>query len=132
VIIYLDSSAIVKLVQSEDETTALRRFLRRHRGDARVTSTLARVEVVRAVSAGGADAVAHARRQLARIGQIALDREILDTAATLAPGSQLRSLDAIHIASALLAGADLRALVTYDRRMHDAAAALRITTRRPG
>ncbi len=51
--LYLDSSALVKLVQREADTDALRKFLRRHRSDQLVASALARVEVVRAVSAGG-------------------------------------------------------------------------------
>ena len=122
--LYLDSSALVKLVQREAESTALRRFLRRHRNDGRVTSALARVEVVRAVAGGGPDAMGHARRQLARVDQINLDRDLLDAAATLAPGSALRSLDAIHLACAHAVGADLRAVITYDQRMHAAAVTL--------
>ena len=115
--LYLDSSAIVKLIQREAESNALRRFLRRHRDDRRVTSALARVEVVRAISTGGPAAMAHARRQLARVDEIAIDRDLLDTAATIAPGERLRSLDAIHLASAQALAPDLRAVVTYDQRM---------------
>lgn len=119
--LYLDSSAIVKLVQREPESAALRRYLRRRRNDDRVTSALARVEVVRAVLLGGTAAIAHARRQLARIHQLAVNQEILDRAATVAPSS-LRSLDAIHVASAQAFGAELRAVVTYDHRMASVAA----------
>jgi predicted nucleic acid-binding protein len=129
--IYLDSSALVKLVQREPESAALRRFLRRHRDDRRVTSALARVEVVRAVSAGGPDAVAHARRQLSRVDQVGLDRELLDAAATLAPGTILRSLDAIHLACAAALGADLRTLITYDQRMRAAAATVSVAVDAP-
>ena len=68
--LYLDSSALVKLVQRETESDALRRFLRRHRADQLVTSALARVEVVRAVLIGGPAALAQARRQLSRLDQI--------------------------------------------------------------
>ncbi len=119
--LYLDSSALVKLVQRERESDALRRYLRRHRADQLVTSALARVEVVRAVLAGGPSALAHARRQLSRVDQVLLSTELLDRAATLAPNGPLRSLDAIHLAAAQVVGADLRALVTYDSRMADAA-----------
>lgn len=121
----------MKLVQRETESTALRRFLRRRQGDAWVTSALARVEVVRAVAPGGPAAIAMARRQVGRLQQLALDRQLLDDAATLAPGLGLRSLDAIHLASARLLGADLRALVTYDRRMADAAVALGLPVEAP-
>ena len=129
--LYLDSSAIVKLVKLEPESSALRRFLKRHRADGRVTSSLARVEVVRAVAPGGAEAVAHARRQLARIDQLNLDPTLLDAAAALPTTAVLRSLDAIHIASALAIGADLRAIVTYDERMTSAAAAEGMVTEAP-
>lgn len=128
---YLDSSALVKLVTREAESDALRRFLRRHPTDRRVTSALARVEVVRAVTAGGPRAVAHARRQLARVDQLTIDRDLLDAAATLAPGTILRSLDAIHLAAARSIGAELRSVVTYDRRMQDAATALGIMVDAP-
>lgn len=129
--LYLDSSAIVKLVQREAESNALRRFLRRHRDDRRVTSALARVEVVRAISGGGPAAIGHARRQLARVDEIAIDRDLLDTAATLAPGERLRSLDAIHLASAQALAPDLRAVVTYDQRMAAAGHTLGMTIEAP-
>jgi predicted nucleic acid-binding protein len=129
--LYLDSSAIVKLVQREAESNALRRFLRRHRDDRRVTSAFARVEVVRAISGGGPAAIAHARRQLARVDEIAIDRDLLDAAATIAPGKQLRSLDAIHLASAQALAPDLRAVVTYDQRMAAAGHTLGMTIEAP-
>ena len=122
--LYLDSSAIVKLVQRETESEALRRYLRAHDGDERVSSDLARVEVVRSVLAGGPDAIAHARRQIARLHLVSLHLDLLERAATLAPGSLLRTLDAIHLATAQLIGADLRAVLTYDTRMMEAADAL--------
>ncbi|HET7399069.1 MAG TPA: type II toxin-antitoxin system VapC family toxin [Intrasporangium sp.] len=122
--IYLDSSALVKLVAREPESEALRGFLRRHREDGRVTSALARVEVVRAVLEGGPPAVAHARRQLSRVDQVHVDDELLDSAALLRSAGLLRSLDAIHIATAQLLGPDLLSLVSYDHRMQDAAAGL--------
>ncbi|MDA8046415.1 MAG: type II toxin-antitoxin system VapC family toxin [Actinomycetota bacterium] len=129
--LYLDSSALVKLVQQETESAALRQYLRRHRGDGRVTSALARVEVVRAVSGGGASAIGHARRTLARIDQIHLDRPLLDDAATIEPSTVLRSLDAIHLASARLLGSDLRAVVTYDQRMATSASGLGLQVETP-
>ncbi|MDQ6715676.1 MAG: type II toxin-antitoxin system VapC family toxin [Actinomycetota bacterium] len=128
--IYLDSSALVKLVQREPGSDALRRYLRRHRADDRVTSALARVEVVRAVLAGGAAAIAQARSHLARIQQIRLGTAALDSAATLAPGD-LRSVDAVHLASALRVGAGLRAFVTYDNRMATAATTIGLPVEAP-
>lgn len=129
--LYLDSSALVKLVQHEEESDALRRFLRRHSDDGLMTCALARVEVVRAVLSGGPDALARARHQLSRVDQILLGTEVLDQAAVLAPHAGLRSLDAIHLAAAQMAGSDLRAVVTYDRRMADAAYAVGLAVEAP-
>ena len=129
--LYLDTSALVKLVQTEAQSPALRRYLRRCAGDLRVTSGLARVELVRAVSAGGPEARAHARRVLSRLHVLELGRDLLDDAAELAPGSALRSLDAIHLASARQVGGDLRAVVTYDLRMAEAATALGLAVAAP-
>lgn len=130
--LYVDSSALVKLVQEEAESDAPRRFLRRHRSDGRVTSALSRVEVVRAVAGGGARAIGHARRTLARVDQIHVDSALLDQAATLAPATELRSLNAIHLASASLLGSELRAVVTYGTRMVAAALGLEMAIERPG
>ncbi|HYA44885.1 MAG TPA: type II toxin-antitoxin system VapC family toxin [Acidimicrobiales bacterium] len=129
--LYLDSSAIVKLVQAEAESAALRRFLGQHGDRPYVTCALARVEVVRAVNEGGAPAVAKARRQLARLDQVALNASLLDSAAVLSPGGQLRSLDAIHLAAAGLLGAELAGVVTYDTRMTEAARELGMAVEAP-
>ena len=61
--LYLDSSAIVKLVKAEPESAALRRYLRRRRENGRVTSALAQVEVVRAVAGGGPAAMRQSLRR---------------------------------------------------------------------
>lgn len=129
--LYLDTSALVKLVQVEAESAALRRYLRQCSGDVRVTSALARVELVRAVTGGGPQARAHARRALTRLHVLDIGRDVLDDAADLAPGSALRSLDAIHLASARQVGGDLRAVVTYDIRMAGAATGLGMVVAAP-
>ena len=116
--VYLDSSALVKLVVAEPESPALHRYLRRH--PVRVSCALARVEVVRAVRPHGAQAMTKARQLLRRLDLIQLDDELLDTAATL-DSVVLRSLDAIHLAAARTLGDELTAVVTYDDRMTTAA-----------
>lgn len=121
--IYLDSSAIVKLVVREAGSAALRRFL--VRDPVRVSSALARVEVVRAIRAQGHDARARAELVLSRIRLLQIDDDVLDAAADLDPGV-LRSLDAIHLASARALGSALTAVVTYDARMATAATRLGI------
>ena len=96
-VVYLDSSALVKLVVVERESTALRRFLRKE--PMRASCALARVEVIRAVRPHGTTALSRARQLLRRLDLIQLDDELLDTAAML-EGGVLRSLDAIHVAAA--------------------------------
>lgn len=119
--VYLDSSALVKLVIAERETAALRSYLREE--PVRVSCALARTEVLRAVRPLGPLAVATARRVLRSIELIRLDDALLDAAGILEPVA-LRSLDAVHLAAALLVAPSLHAIVTYDRRMADAAIAL--------
>jgi predicted nucleic acid-binding protein len=119
--VYLDSSALVKLVIAEPESTALRRYLRQEPG--RASCELARVEVVRAVRSHGAAATTRARQLLRRLDLIQLDDELLDGAAALDAGV-LRSLDAIHLAAARTLGDELTAVITYDERMAAAAGVL--------
>jgi uncharacterized protein len=123
--LYLDASALVKLVSAEEETAALRAYLRRHRRDELVTSALSRVEVVRAVLPAGPTATSAAQRLLAGVAQLALTRAILDSAATLQTTTTTRTLDAIHLASARRVSV-LRAIVSYDVRMAAAAQELAI------
>jgi hypothetical protein len=130
VALYLDSSAIVKLVAAEPESTALQGFLQ-GRGGPWATSALARTEVVRAVRPGGAEAVERARTVLAAIAEVIVTRNVLDRAALLDPGTSLRTLDAIHLASAMRLGPDLVSVVTYDRRMAAAAEALGLVVDAP-
>lgn len=115
---YLDSSAIVKLAVAEPESAELRRYLRRRRPW--VSSALARAEVVRALLPAGPAAVRGGAAVLGRIDLIRVNDRVLDTAGRLLP-VQLRSLDAVHLATAQLLGDDLARLVTYDERMAAAA-----------
>jgi len=115
---YVDSSAIVKLAIREPESTALRRYLRRRRP--LVSSALARTEVLRALLPAGDEAVARGRSVLQRLDLVRLNDRVLNAAAVLHP-PELRSLDAIHLATAQQLGRELTALVTYDDRMVTAA-----------
>jgi hypothetical protein len=118
---YLDASAIVKLVVPEEERRALREFLIGN--PARITSLLAAVEVPRAVLRR-VDRVPE-RLASAFTGLILMEitRSVAARAAALQPVA-LRSLDAIHLASALELGEDLEVFVTYDARLAAAARAL--------
>lgn len=116
--LYLDSSALVKLVVAEAESGALLDHLRGHRE--RVSCALARVEVPRAVRAHGQPAVHRGRQLLQRILLVRVDDVLLDEAAAL-NHANLRNLDAIHLAAARALGGELTEVITYDRRMADAA-----------
>ena len=129
-LVYLDSSALVKLVVREPESAALTSFLREH-GE-RASSTLALTEVPRALRHAGFGR-AEGRRAQAVLRGVALvdaDRRILSTAAAMEP-SELRTLDAIHLATALTFGDELTALVTYDRRLTEAAGRARVRALAP-
>lgn len=118
---YLDSSAIVKLAVAEPESAALRRYLRRRRP--LVSSALSRTEVGRALAPYGAVAVRRGPEVLARIDLVRVSDRLLEDAALLPP-AELRSLDAIHLATAARLGASLARLISYDHRMSEAAQAL--------
>ncbi len=126
--VYLDSSAIVKLVAREPHSMALRRYLRRRRP--LVSSALARTEVLRALLPAGAEALARGRGVLQRLDLVRVNDRILTAAGELHP-PDLRSLDAIHLATALALGPDVSVVVTYDDRMTTAAKQLGIRTAHP-
>jgi hypothetical protein len=127
-VIYLDSSALVKLIVAESESAALRRYLRSHQQ--RVSCALAKVEVMRAVRPQGGAAITRTRRLLRRLDLVQLDDELLDAAAELNAGV-LRSLDAIHLAAAQTLANELAAIVTYDDRMTAAAGLLGLPVAAP-
>ena len=128
--IYLDTSALVKLVVAEGESQALKHFLGAHADDSLFSAALARTELIRAVAPSGAQAIAGARDLLNRLDTVVLTRQLLDDAGTLLP-LRLRSLDAIHLAAAQRAGDSLRVVITYDARMLSAATDLGISTASP-
>lgn len=125
---YLDSSAIVKLAVVEPESAALRRYLRRR--DPLVSSALARTEVARALLAIGVDAVARGHDVLTRIDLIRINERVLRAAGQMLP-VHLRSLDAIHLATAAELETDLARICTYDDRMAAAAETLGFTVVAP-
>lgn len=127
--LYVDSSAFVKLVVEETESVAVRAYLAA-RDARRVSSALLRTESLRAVRHLGPDALATVREGLRRIDLIGIDDRILDGAGILEP-RVLRTLDAIHLSTALAVGDDLEAIVTYDDRMIAAARLLGLTTATP-
>ena len=117
--IYLDSSAIVKLARQEAETDALRAWLAANPSPL-VSSALARTETARALLRSEPTALPVLRAVLALLHQKPVTDALLDAAARL-PGTTLRSLDAIHLATADELASALTWFVAYDRRLADTA-----------
>jgi uncharacterized protein len=128
-LIYLDASALVTLVSGRQYATELRDFLAARPGLPMGTSTIGFVETVRTLDRIGAypDAM---RGRGGAVTEILLTEEVRDAAALL-PG-EVRTLDAIHIASAQIIGPVLNALVTYDKRMLDVARSVGLPAAAPG
>jgi uncharacterized protein len=119
-VIYLDTSAFVKLIRGERETPALQGFLTEHLGAPLVSSTLLMVETRRTILRQAPGQLARADLLLTRIDQVDITHAVLEAASRL-PDPALGSLEAIHLATALQLGGDLDALVTYDERQAAAA-----------
>lgn len=117
--IYLDSSAIVKLARQEAETDALRGWLAAN-PQPLAASALARTEASRALMRSEPAALPVLRSVIAVFHQRPITDAILDAAASL-PGAGLRSLDAIHLATVEDLRPVLSWFVAYDKRLVDAA-----------
>lgn len=130
-LLYLDSSALLKLVVEEPETSHLLAALETFPD--RASSALARVEIPRAIrrAKGSASELRRAADVLARISLIAIDDAVLTRASELEPG-ELRSLDAIHLATALSIGKLLGGFASYDRRLNSSARRLGVPVLSPG
>ncbi len=124
----MDSSAYVKLPLAEPECDALRTELGRWEGY--VSSVLLSVEAVRACARYGPDYANQARAGLAGLALLPIDETVRDSAARLEPQS-LRSLDALHLATALSLGDDLGVMIAYDKRLLDIATQHGIPTANP-
>lgn len=128
--IYLDSPAIVKLAHAEPESAALRDWLDQRAELDWVSSVLAEVESFRALARHAPAAARRLHSVLDLIDLIDLDAGIRLAAQAAAPAS-VRSLDAIHLATALHLGPRLTTFVTYDRRLADAVAEAGLPIARP-
>jgi hypothetical protein len=127
---YLDASAAAKLVLYEPGSDALRRWM--DSTDAEVVSSdLLRTELLRAIRRHNADLISLGQAVLESITLATVTRSVYESAATLGP-PVLRSLDAIHLASAIdLGGDELEAIITYDERMIEAARGMDIAVVSP-
>lgn len=128
--VYLDTSAFIKLVRSEPESLSLREALREHEADL-ISSILLSVEGRRAARRYGEVAFRRANTALTAVTLLALDQAIIDLAGELEP-LELRSLDALHLATMLSLGGDVEIVYCYDSRLADAARAVQIAVAAPG
>lgn len=129
--IYLDTSAAIKLVIEEDESEELERWLRAQQDISMVTSDLTRIELVRSVVRRNPLAVPQALNLLGGFDLLRIDEQVVVAAQSL-PGPALRTLDAIHLASALRIRASLTTVLAYDKRLLAAAKAHGLRTQSPG
>ena len=116
--IYIDTSALLRLVFPDDTTPALRRFL--GEDPELVSSTLLLVEARRATLRRSVRRLAQVEILLREVEVVGIDDAVIESAGRL-PDPGLRSLDAIHLATALLIREDVDALLTYDDRLAQAA-----------
>jgi predicted nucleic acid-binding protein len=117
---YVDTSAALKLLTEETYSKAFAAFYDSNTNASWVSSALLRIEVMRAVTRVIPAAIPDARDLLLAFDYISMDDEVVEMAMN-EPDRMLRSLDAIHLATARVIGADLDALATYDDRLTAAA-----------
>ena len=128
---YADTSAVIKLLVEETHSKAFAAFYDDHADAEWVSSALLQIEVIRAVARAVPALLPEARDLLTAFSYIAIDEEIVDGAMS-EPDRRLRSLDAIHLATARILAPELDALVTYDDRLVKAATDAGLATISPG
>jgi uncharacterized protein len=129
-LIYLDSSALVKLAITEPESAELSRWLAGQPNLLHVSSVVIRVEVPRAVWRADPTALPESYRVIRRVVEVELTDEVMGRAASVRPAS-LRAIDAVHLASALTLRRELTAFVAYDKRLLTAARDAELHTASP-
>jgi uncharacterized protein len=127
-LIYVDTSALLKLLKSETHSEALAAYLADR--DDLVSSTLLAVELRRSALRSVPQSLPRVDILLSRVEMIDMDDVVVESASRL-PDPTLRSLDAIHLATALLIRDEVDVLLTYDERLADAARAHRLPTAAP-
>ena len=132
--IYMDTSALTKLLIAEPETPELRNWLTSQidQGDSAATSALGRVELMRTIARYGDISQAdRARYLLDGLDILPLTEPMMSLAESIGPAT-LRSLDAIHLAEAAYFDQELTAFVTYDQRLLNGCRDIGLTTASPG
>jgi predicted nucleic acid-binding protein len=133
-VIYLDTSAIIKLIRPEAESEQLTEWLNARSSEPVVTSKLAEVEVPRALRREEPARLAGVAAVLAHLDRVEIDDAVRATAGAY-PLPHSRSLDAIHVATAnrlVASGGTVSAFVTYDKRLATYALELGFDIATPG
>jgi predicted nucleic acid-binding protein len=130
-VIYLDSSALLKLLFEEPETAALAAWISQRLPTPMASSEVVRVEVVRAARRLDPAVVPTARGLVAQLDLVPITRGLLEDAAEVG-GALLRSLDAIHLSSAMALSPAVTAFVAYDARLASAAQDATLPVIQPG
>lgn len=125
---YLDSSAIIKIIFKEGESSALVKYIT----EPAITSSISRVEVLRTVQRIDPSQVQLAQNELAKINIVEPIPSILTIAENFSHEVTLRSLDAIHVATLIFLGTATRGLITYDKLMAKNAEQLGLRVLAPG
>lgn len=128
--IYLDTSAATKLVNAEAESSALAVYLTERIAVGLVSSALLHPELVRAVGRMRPDLVPRALALLQRVMIVPLAGDIVVATATIGTPA-LRTLDALHLSTAVTVRSELDSFVTYDKRLADAAAGMGLPVAAP-
>ena len=127
---YADTSTVIKLLVEESHSKAFAAFYDAHADAEWVSSALLRIELTRAVTRALPVLLPDARDLLLAFSFVAIDDDIVE-AAVNEPDRGLRSLDAIHLATARVLGEELDALVSYDDRLLKAATDAGLATTSP-
>jgi predicted nucleic acid-binding protein len=110
---YIDASAILKLIKREKESDALYKSL----PDAIISSQIIRVEVMRTVVGSSDDLILEAQKRLRQISYLEVNEEVIRNASIFGTNISSRTLDSIHLASALFLGRAIDGIITYDKTM---------------
>lgn len=129
--IYLDTSALFKMLWDEAESSVLHRWMNEHLDIPLISSTLAKIELIRGCRRYDDAAISDAYANLEQVNLIPMRTSIVDTACQVG-NSTLRSLDAIHLASALSIRGEISTFCAYDSRLQQAATEAGLPTLAPG
>jgi predicted nucleic acid-binding protein len=131
-LIYVDTSALLKLVKDDEpEGPSLRAYIAELAEPQLVSSALLAVEARRGMLRVRPDGLTKVDLLLANVAKIGISDAVIESASRL-PDPLLRSLDAIHLATALLIRDDIETVLAYDVRLRDAAEAHGLPTAAPG